>query len=72
MQDIPLQPLGSFLEPHFNALNTVGMAKWLSHSESEDYEARMKVLGNLVVPSCANLGCAILQQMAREWSNSQS
>eukprot|EP00435_Cladocopium_sp_Y103_P036471 s2889_g9.t1 len=63
-QEIPLKPLNMFLEKTFNEINIVPKVAWLSTTkEGEDYEERMHILGNIVVPSCGALAAEAFQKI---------
>ena len=66
-----VKPLSTFLQPRggeFNKLNKTPLATWLDVKEKLDasYRARMKTLGNLVVPQAGELAFEILFQMRRQ------
>ena len=67
-QDIKLRPLNEFLERNFNCLNSMPMYKWLLPTlDGElEYQQRMHLLGNIVVPACGALASDILLRMHRQ------
>jgi len=40
------------------------MHQWLIEERGEDHDERMRILGNVVVPACAELGFEITAMMA--------
>ncbi len=40
--------------------------QWLVHSLDQESKARIKALGNIVVPAQASLGCSILSKLMRD------
>ena len=62
-QDIDVKPLQSFFKDgwtEFNRLNRTPMESWLDKETEETYRARLKALGNIVVPAGGALGFEIL------------
>ena len=58
-----------FLEKTFNSLNAVPKASWLSlEKEDDQYEERMRILGNIVVPSCGALAAEVLRGLVSKAS----
>lgn len=63
LQDIELRPLSSFFQEKFNAWNALPMRLWLVRELDEHYRARMKSLGNVVVPATGDLGWNLLHRL---------
>ena len=61
-----LEPLQSFMQATWNALNAVPISQWLVPSQSREDKERIHCLGNITVPACAALGGNILARMLRE------
>ena len=62
-----MKPLNMFLEKNFNEINIVPKVAWLSTTkEGQDYEERMHILGNIVVPSCGALAAEVLRNLATQ------
>lgn len=67
LQDIQLRELQTFLPDAWNQVNALPLHQWLQAEKySNDEEERMKLLGNLVVPACADLAGDLLLRMARQ------
>lgn len=63
-QDLPLQPLNKFSQEPFNPLNSLPLHAWLtSKKPTQDDQERLKMLGNVVVPQCAQLAGSILHHV---------
>ena len=62
-QDVELKPLNSFLQGQWNQLNNVPRQRWLCAEPGDDYDERIHVMGNLVVPACGQLAGSILHSM---------
>lgn len=60
---MPLRPLASFLEANFNGINAVPKHLWLTTDREAHHEQRMRILGNIVVPSCAALAAEVLRNL---------
>ena len=45
---------------NFNEVNFVPKHLWLVQQRDENHDDRMRILGNIVVPSCAALAAEIL------------
>lgn len=58
-----LKPLADFSATAFNPLNYLPMSEWLEKSQSENAQARLKALGNVVVPQCGELGMELLLRL---------
>lgn len=66
-QDVPLKDLSEFMPEKWNPWNEVPMTRWLLPAiPDEQYRARMKTCGNVVVPQCGDLAMAILHRMKLE------
>ena len=63
LQDIPLQPLATFLQPEWNEWNKLPMRYWLTDSLEDNHRDRMRCLGNIVVPAGGSLGFELLHRM---------
>lgn len=63
VQDIPLRPLASFLQPSWNSWNKLPMRMWLTNEMEPSYRDRMHAMGNIVVPACGDLGFEVLCHM---------
>ena len=59
-----LKPLAAFVQGEWNWQNRVPMHQWLIEECGEDHDERMRILGNVVVPACAELGFDITAMMA--------
>jgi len=67
LQDLTLQPINAIFQEPFNPLNSVPMHQWLTcEKPSEEDLQRFKILGNVVVPQCAQLASNILLHVARQ------
>ena len=67
-QDHKLRPLSDYMQVEFNKECKVPMHSWLLRerdSVGENYEQRMKLLGNIVVPQCGLLASQILLRIYR-------
>ena len=63
-QDLPLQPLNKFSQEPFNPLNSLPLHAWLtSKKPTQDDQERLKMLGNVVAPQCAQLAGSILHHV---------
>ena len=50
-------------EEVWNTNSRIPMARWLSHSQTEQDKERLQCLGNIVVPAQASLGASLLSRI---------
>ncbi len=70
MEELSLKPISSFMEHAWGGGYPMPMEKWLLQDmeEEPDYQQRMRLLGNVVVPPCAALAGDLLLRMHR-WNS---
>ena len=66
LQDLPVRPLNSFLMEPWNIDSRPPMFKWLQTEQSDSDKARLRMMGNLVVPRMASLAIQVLASMQPE------
>ncbi|CAK9061756.1 unnamed protein product [Durusdinium trenchii] len=66
-QELEFRPINTFFQEPFNPRNSLPLHQCLTVEKPTDQDnERLKILGNVVVPACADLASAILHCVVRQ------